>query len=138
MSAIEAEPSSANSSPPWWRDALTTPDPDKSVYRYLRQCQALLIVLTPDWLASKWCFAEFALARMQGKAVFVAKTKPHQGGSVIPALQEVDLTTDRDAALAKLARGLKEQGLDPRDAFDWDPERPIYPGLIPAHRSLNL
>jgi hypothetical protein len=104
-------------------------DWEQTIYHHLRQCQALLIVLTPDWLASKWCFAELALAREQGKAVFVVRTKPVQGGAVIPALQEVDLTEDRDAALAKLARGLKERGLDPRDAFDWHPGRPIYPGL---------
>jgi len=104
-------------------------DWEQTIYHHLRQCQALLIVLTPDWLASKWCFAELTLAREQGKAVFVVRTKPLQGGSVIPALQEVDLIEDRDGALAKLARGLKERGLDPRDAFDRRPERPIYPGL---------
>ena len=48
---------------------------------------------------------------------------------MIPAIQEVDLTLDRDAGLEKLARGLREHGLDPRDAFDWKPDRPIYPGL---------
>jgi hypothetical protein len=104
-------------------------DWEQTIYHNLRQCQALLIVLTPDWLASKWCFAELAVAREQGKAVFVVRTKPVQGGPVIPALQEVNLTEGRGAGLAKLARGLRECGLDPRDAFDWYPERPIYPGL---------
>ena len=59
-------------------------------------------------------------------------TRPHPcrpGGPVVPAIQEVDLTQDRASELEKLARGLKEHGLDPRDAFDWKPDRPIYPGL---------
>ena len=104
-------------------------DWEQTIRHHLRQCQALLIILTPDWLTSNWCFAELALARDRDKAVFVVRTKPVQSGPVIPALQEVDLTKDRDAALAKLAFGLKERGLDPRDAFAWHPGRPIYPGL---------
>ena len=28
------------------------------------------IIQTPDWLASKWCFAEFTQARALGKAIF--------------------------------------------------------------------
>ncbi|MCW8088307.1 nSTAND1 domain-containing NTPase [Sabulicella glaciei] len=107
-------------------------DWEREIYRALRRSQAVLVVLTPDWLVSKWCFAELALAREQGKPVFVVRTKPTPGGRVVPALQEADLTgtaADRDAELAKLARGLRERGLDPRDAFDWDPTRPVYPGL---------
>jgi hypothetical protein len=28
------------------------------LYQQLRQCQAVIALLTPSWLASKWCFAE--------------------------------------------------------------------------------
>jgi WD40 repeat protein len=104
-------------------------DWEQRLYRELRRCQALLIVLTPAWLESMWCRSELAIAREKGKAVFVVRVKPCPIGSVIPAIQEVDLTTDREAGLAKLARGLREHGLDPRDTFDWKPDRPIYPGL---------
>ena len=104
-------------------------DWEQRLYQELRRCQALLIVLTPAWLESKWCGNELAIAREKGKAVFVVRVKPGTDGSLIPALQEVNLTGDRAAALEKLARGLKEHGLDPRDAFDWKPDRPIYPGL---------
>ncbi len=104
-------------------------DWEQRLYRELRRCQGLLIVLTPAWLESKWCSNELAIAREKGKAVFVARVKPCSGGPIIPSLQEIDLTTDRAAGLAKLARGLKEHGLDPADAFTWNPNRPIYPGL---------
>ena len=30
---------------------------EKAIYDALRQCQALLVVRTPDWDASRWCFA---------------------------------------------------------------------------------
>jgi hypothetical protein len=104
-------------------------DWEQRLYQELRRCQALLIVLTPAWLESKWCGNELAIAREKGKAVFVVRVKPCAGGPVIPAIQEVDLTVDREAGLTKLARGLKEHGLDPASAFDWKPGRPIYPGL---------
>lgn len=104
-------------------------DWEQRLYQELRRCQALLIVLTPAWLASKWCSNELAIAREKGKAIFIVRVKPCADSPVIPALQEVDLTVDREAALAKLARGLKEHGLDPASAFDWKPGRPIYPGL---------
>ena len=104
-------------------------DWEHRLYRELRRCQAVLIALTPAWLESMWCRNELAIAREKGKAVFVARMKPGIAGPLIPALQEVDLTQDRETGLLKLARGLKEHGLDPASAFDWQPDRPIYPGL---------
>ena len=101
---------------------------EQRLYKELRRCQALLIVLTPDWLASYWCRNELAIAREKGKAIFVVRVKVCAGGPLIPAIQEVDLTTDQ-TGLEKLARGLREHGLDPASAFDWKPGRPIYPGL---------
>jgi energy-coupling factor transporter ATP-binding protein EcfA2 len=105
-------------------------DWEQQLYRQLRRCQALLIVLTPDWLESKWCSNELAIAREKGKAVFVVRAKPCLGSPLIPAIQEVELTTDRNAALIKLSRGLREYGLDPAQSFSRDPNRPIYPGLF--------
>jgi WD40 repeat protein len=104
-------------------------DWEQRLYRELRRCQALLIVLTPGWLESVWCRSELAIAREKGKAIFVARVKACPTGPVIPALQEADLTIDWNAGLAKLAAGLREHGLDPRASFDWKPDRPIYPGL---------
>ena len=104
-------------------------DWEQRLYHELRRCQAVLIALTPDWLSSIWCRNELAIAREKGKAVFVARVKPVAAGPLLPSLQEVDLTQDRQAGLDKLARGLREHGLDPASAFDWHPGRPIYPGL---------
>lgn len=83
-------------------------DWEQRLYQELRRCQALLIVLTPAWLESKWCGNELAIAREKGKAVFVVRVKPCPGGPIISAIQEVDLTLDRDAGLKKLAHGLGE------------------------------
>ena len=87
-------------------------DWEQRLYQELRRCQALLIVLTPAWLDSKWCGNELAIAREKGKAVFVVRVAACEGGTIIPAIQEVDITVDQESALTKLARGLKEHGLD--------------------------
>jgi len=46
-------------------------DWEKTLYREIEQCQAVIIIQTPNWLASKWCFAEFTQARALGKAIFL-------------------------------------------------------------------
>jgi hypothetical protein len=75
-------------------------DWEQRLYQELRRCQAVLIVLSPDWLESKWCWAELAIIREKGKAVFVAKVTHCVAGPVIPAIQQVDLTQDRQGELA--------------------------------------
>src|SRR6187401_552798 len=36
---------------------------EKRLYEELTRCHAVVLVLTPAWLASKWCFAELTQAR---------------------------------------------------------------------------
>jgi hypothetical protein len=105
-------------------------DWEQTLYRKLRQCQAVIALLTPHWLASKWCFAEFVQAREQGKAIFPVKVQPCDDSSVFADIQHIDLTTNQDEGYQRLADGLKARGLDPVDVFDWDPRRPPYPGLM--------
>ena len=38
---------------------------------------------------------------------------------------------DAEAGLARLLAGLRAAGLDPANAFAWDPHRSPYPGLAP-------
>jgi hypothetical protein len=76
-------------------------DWEQQLYQELRRCQALLIVLTPAWLTSIWCGKELAIAREKGKAIFVVRVKPCADGPLIPAIQEVDLTIDREGGARK-------------------------------------
>ncbi len=46
---------------------------EQTLYRQLRQCQAVIALLTPSWLASKWCFAELVQARERGKGDLLAR-----------------------------------------------------------------
>jgi len=103
---------------------------EQTLYRQLRQCQAVIALLTPSWLASKWCFAELVLARERGKAIFTVKVQPCEARGVFSDIQAIDLMAEPEGGYRRLRIGLLEQGLDPRDVFDWDPKRPPYPGLL--------
>lgn len=98
-------------------------DWEQALYDHLRRCQAVVPLLTPDWLTSKWCFAEFVHARAQGKAIFPVKIKPCEPDGVIGNIQQIDLTRDADEGYGRLERALS-------DVFDWDGSRPPYPGLM--------
>src|SRR5262245_9161615 len=103
---------------------------EQTLYQNLRQCQAVIALLTPTWLASKWCFAELVQARERGKAIFPVKVRPCEAGGVFSDIQHIDLTAQPDEGYRRLKIGLLERGLDPLDVFDWDPRRPPYPGLL--------
>ena len=45
-------------------------DWEKTLYHEIEQSQALLILHSANWSASKWCFAEFTQARALGKPIF--------------------------------------------------------------------
>src|SRR5712664_1537237 len=49
---------------------------EKRLYEELSRCHAVILVLTPNWLASKWCFAEMTQARALGKVILPIVCKP--------------------------------------------------------------
>jgi TIR domain len=102
-------------------------DWEQTLYQKLRQCQAVIALLTPGWIASKWCFAELVQARERGKAIFPVKVQPCDAGGIFGDIQHIDLTTRPEEGYRA---GLLERGLDPLDVFDWDPTRPPYPGFM--------
>ena len=113
-------------------------DWERTLYREIETSQALLIVQSVNWMASKWCFAEFIQARSLGKPIFqlvgiapddtAAGTPPQ--APIAPELQQLDLSRDREDGLALLARQLRELALEDQGGFPWDPKRPPYPGLL--------
>jgi hypothetical protein len=93
-------------------------------------CQAVIALLTPSWLASKWCFAELVLTRARGKAIFPVKVQPCEARGVFSDIQAIDLTAEPKEGYRRLKIGLLERGLDPLDVFQWNPKRSPYPGLL--------
>src|SRR5690606_21234803 len=43
---------------------------ERELYRKLRLCKALIVLVSRNWLDSKWCFAALAYAKAQGKEFF--------------------------------------------------------------------
>lgn len=99
------------------------------LYEELAACSAVVLVVTPNWLASKWCFAEFVQARSSGKAIFPIVFTPDGGQAFAGDLQRVDFSTDREGGKRSLAQRLKDLALDVQSGFDWDRHRAPYPGL---------
>jgi hypothetical protein len=107
-----------------------------TLYEQMQRCQALLILQTPNWSASRWCFAEFTQARALGKPIFqVVQSDEAAAEKPIAAdLQRLDLRHDRQAGLEQLRRELERIALQDQGGFPWpppnDPSRSPFPGLM--------
>ena len=111
-------------------------DWERTLYEQIQRCQALLIMQTPNWSASRWCFAEFTQARALGKPIFqvVESDEAAAEKPIAVDLQRLDLRHDRPAGLEQLRRELERIALQDQDGFPWpppsDPRRPPFPGLM--------
>jgi WD40 repeat protein len=105
-------------------------DWEKTLYREIERSEAVIIIQTPNWLESKWCFAEFTQARALGKAIFPVIETPTGDTLISPDIQTLDLRSDRAGGLQRLSRQLTQIALDAQGGFAWDSGRPPYPGLL--------
>ena len=105
-------------------------DWEKALYRELKLCRALLILCSPASMSSKWCFAEIAHAKSMGKPVIPIQIAPCELDSTLRNFQAIDWTQDPLVARERLAKGLEAIGIRARDSFDWNRQRPPYPGLL--------
>jgi hypothetical protein len=123
------------------------------------RCELVIFLVSPDWAASKWCLAEFLLAKNLNKRIFGVIVAPTPMADLPVEMtaewQLVDLISGRrdhkvkvapppgdktvgiafaSEALERLRVGLMQAGLDP-SYFAWppegDPERAPYRGLQP-------
>ena len=150
-----------------WDDLFLDLDPDRglkagerwqaALKQAAERCELVIFLVSPEWAASKWCLAEFLLAKNLNKRVFGVVIEPTPFSDLPAELtaewQLVDLTAgkrdhkvtiplppgDKTAAVAfaedgleRLRIGLMQAGLDAR-FFAWppehDPERAPYRGL---------
>jgi hypothetical protein len=98
-------------------------DWERTLYRAVEQSQAMIIIQTPNWLASKWCFAEFTQARALGKAIFPAILAPTGDTLISPDIQALNLLSDRDGGLERLKGELVRIALDAQGGFEWGAKR---------------
>ncbi|MGE0036139.1 MAG: TIR domain-containing protein [Xanthobacteraceae bacterium] len=105
---------------------------ERTLYREIARAQAVILIVTSNWHASRWCWSEFTQARALGKAIFPIIETPTGETLVAPDIQHLDLTRGREAGLAQLARAIDTIAREQHD-FPWDPSRPPYPGLLAFH-----
>ncbi len=152
-----------------WDDLFLDLDPDRglkagerwqaALKQAAERCELVIFLVSPEWAASKWCLAEFLLAKNLNKRIFGVIVEPTPLSDLPTEMtaewQLVDLTAGnagsqghRHAAtgdktetvafakdgLERLRIGLMQAGLDAR-YFAWppehDPERAPYRGLEP-------
>ncbi|MFS8978224.1 TIR domain-containing protein [Cupriavidus necator] len=121
------------------------------------RCEAVLFLISPAWRGSRWCLAEFLLAKQLGKTIFGVlvesvplETLPKE---MTAEWQLCDLVTGdqrqrilvsddplvpetevsfAEGGLSRLKLGLRRAGLDP-SSFPWPPPDDVkrfpYPGL---------
>ncbi|HEY1983774.1 MAG TPA: toll/interleukin-1 receptor domain-containing protein [Terracidiphilus sp.] len=104
-------------------------DWERTLYHQIEVSEAVILIQTPNWMESKWCFAEFTQARALGKAIFPVIETPTGDTLIAQDVQALDLRSDRQGGLERLARQLTRIALDAQGGFDWDAARPPFPGL---------
>jgi WD40 repeat protein len=105
---------------------------ERTLYRKLRACRAVIALCTNEYLRSHWCFAEIALARMEGKPVIGLLADPLDAGAALPSIlterQLIDLRQGEEDGYVRLWRALDQLDLT-GVATNWNPKEPPYLGL---------
>lgn len=104
---------------------------ESELYRKLRLCRGMIVLVSKNWLDSKWCFAELTHAKSHGKSIFPILI---DDAFAVPAemseWQGIRLS-DPDI-WQRLEEGLEKADLAPDNDFPWPvdglPDCP-YPGL---------
>ena len=102
---------------------------EKRLYEELSRCHAVILVLTPNWLTAKWCFAELTQARALGKVILPIVCKPLGDRVVLPEIQSVDLLDWNAGGLDKLKQRLRAITNELARGFKLDPNRSPFPGI---------
>jgi hypothetical protein len=97
------------------------------------RCEAVLFLISENWLNSRWCLSEYLLAKQLGKRLFPVIIE-NVDLSALPA----DITADHQTVhlvldphgWERLKQGLKRAGLD-ANSFSFPAGRRPYPGFEP-------
>jgi WD40 repeat protein len=103
---------------------------ERQLYKQIGRCHAVLLLVTPAWMESKWCFAEFTQARALGKLVFPLIVTANEQTLVAPPLNTIQAERWDEAGQDHLARRLREVAEEIARGHRWDPARPPWPGIL--------
>jgi WD40 repeat protein len=102
---------------------------ERKLYDEINRCHAVILVLTSNWLNSKWCFVEFAQARALGKMILPVACGPMEKNSVISEIQVVDAVNLDAHGLERLEKKLSSISDELARGFSLEPGRAPYPGI---------
>lgn len=106
-------------------------DWERDLYRNLKLAAAVVVLCSPDSMASRWCFAEITQAKALGKALFPVVIRPCEVVGSLTDRQAIDMAgRGQEEGFQRLFDGLRAAGLDPADSFGWDQRRPPFPGFL--------
>jgi WD40 repeat protein len=95
---------------------------EQVLYARLKDCRALIVLCSPNWQASRWCFAELVFAKAMGKEVFPVLLQECPVDQAVAEHQAVFVYKEGEAAYARLWDALDSRHLGPRDDFVWPPK----------------
>jgi WD40 repeat protein len=105
-------------------------DWEKTLYRRLLACSAVVFLCTADSAASKWCFAELAQARALGKQILPIRLAGHALPDILRDVQAIDVAAGADIDDTRLWAELARLGVSEDAGFGWDDTRAPYPGML--------
>src|SRR5450432_2404491 len=105
-------------------------DWERRLYEEVARCHAVILLITPAWLASKWSFAEFAMARSLGKVIFPIVLMPDEGVVIGPELRSIQVERWNEEGQAHLASRLEAVAHEIARGHRFDPRRSPYPGIV--------
>jgi WD40 repeat protein len=100
---------------------------EQVLYERLRAARAVVALLTPRFIESKWCFAEITHARSLGRPIIPAMHGECDIPGILQSYQSQSLGSPD--AIQRIIAGLSAVGVKPHDEFDWDGHTAPYPGL---------
>ncbi|MGY1620219.1 TIR domain-containing protein [Geodermatophilus sp. SYSU D00691] len=104
---------------------------EQVLYERLHESDVVVCWVTQHHIASRWCFAEVALAKALGRHVLPVRAQPEVDHPLLDPFQGIDNARPA-AARQALAERLRE--IEAGGGAAWDPERPLYPGLVSFER----
>src|ERR1700730_13318550 len=96
---------------------------EKRLYEELSRCHAVILVLTPNWLASTWGRIELAQARALGSVILPIVCAPIGDRYVLPEVQSVDLLDWKAGGLERVEQRLRAVTNELPRGFRLDPNR---------------
>src|ERR1700751_5640447 len=100
---------------------------ERRLYGEIERCHAIVLILTVNWLDSKWCFVEFTQARALGKIIFPIVLSPLGDKRIAPEIQGVDLKDWNTEGQQYLSRRIREVTDEVARGFTWERTRSPYP-----------